>query len=185
MFIFNFKLSKSWIAKLLIVTFACISIILCIIGTIKIINEITKEKTLVESDCMPEGKVANLTEKNYTNILKTVHENIDSYVGKKICFTGYVYRVLDLQDNQFVLARDMIVNSNSQTVVVGFLCEYDEAKNFEDNTWVQVTGEIYKGDYHGDMPIIKVTDIKTVDKPSQEEYVYPPDDSYIPTSGIL
>ena len=63
--------------------------------------------------------------------------------------------------------------------------EYDEAKNFEDNTWVQVTGEIYKGNYHGDMPIIKVTDIKTVDKPSQEEYVYPPDDSYIPTAGIL
>ena len=90
-----------------------------------------------------------------------------------------------MQDNQFVLARDMIINSNSQTVVVGFLCEYDEAKNFEDNTWVQVTGEIYKGDYHGDMPIIKVTDIKTVDKPSQEEYVYPPDDSYIPTAGVL
>lgn len=137
------------------------------------------------NSCIPKNGVSLISPKNYTNILKTVHENIDSYVGKKICFTGYVYRVLDLQDNQFVLARDMIVNSNSQTVVVGFLCEYDEAKNFEDNTWVQVTGEIYKGDYHGDMPIIKVTDIKTVDKPSQEEYVYPPDDSYIPTSGLL
>lgn len=137
------------------------------------------------NSCIPKNGVFQISPKNYTNILKTVHENIDSYVGKKICFTGYVYRVLDLQDNQFVLARDMIVNSNSQTVVVGFLCEYDEAKNFEDNIWVQVTGEIYKGDYHGDMPIIKVTDIKTVDKPSQEEYVYPPDDSYIPTAGVL
>ena len=123
--------------------------------------------------------------RNYTSILKTVHENIDTYVGKKICFTGYVYRVLDLQDNQFVLARDMIVSSNSQSVVVGFLCEYDNAKDFADNSWVQVTGEIFKGDYHGDMPIIKITDIKSVDKPSQEEYVYPPDDSYIPTAGLL
>ena len=77
----------------------------------------------------------------------------------------------------------MIINSNSQTVVVGFLCEYDDAKNFPDNTWVQITGEIIKGDYHGD--IIKINNIKIVDKPSQEEYVYPPDDSYIPTSGIL
>ena len=41
------------------------------------------------------------------------HENIDDYVGKKLCFTGYVYRVLDLQDNQFVLARDMIISSIS------------------------------------------------------------------------
>ena len=65
------------------------------------------------------------------------------------------------------------------------LCEYDNAKDFSDNTWVKVTGEIYKGDYHGDMPIIKITNIQSVDKPSQEEYVYPPDDSYIPTSGIL
>lgn len=137
------------------------------------------------NSCIPQSGVSQISPKNYTNILKSVHENIDSYVGKKICFTGYVYRVLDLQDNQFVLARDMIVNSNSQTVIVGFLCEYDESKNFDDNTWVQVTGEIFKGDYHGDMPIIKITDIKSVDKPSQEEYVYPPDDSYIPTAGVL
>ena len=143
------------------------------------------DKSTRSNSCIPKNEVSQISPKNYTNVLKTVHENIDSYVGKKICFTGYVYRVLDLQDNQFVLARDMIVNSNSQTVVVGFLCEYDEAKNFEDNNWIQVTGEIYKGNYHGDMPIIKITDINAVDKPSQEEYVYPPDDSYIPTAGIL
>ena len=137
------------------------------------------------NSCIPQSGVSQISPKNYTNILKSVHENIDSYVGKKICFTGYVYRVLDLQDNQFVLARDMIVSSNSQSVVVGLLCEYDNAKDFADNSWVQVTGEIFKGDYHGDMPIIKITDIKSVDKSSQEEYVYPPDDSYIPTAGIL
>ena len=135
--------------------------------------------------CLPKNDVSQISVKNYTNVLKAVHENIDSYIGKKICFTGYVYRVLDLQNNQFVLARDMIVNSNFQTVVVGFLCEYDSAKDFTDNSWVQITSEIIKGDYHGDMPIIKITDIKIVDKPSQEEYVYPPDDSYIPTVGII
>lgn len=135
--------------------------------------------------CIPKSGISEISAKNYTNILKTVHENINDYIGKKICFTGYVYRVLDLQENQFVLARDMIINSSSQTVVVGFLCEYDNAKDFTDNTWVKIIGEIYKGNYHGDMPIIKITNIQSVDKPSQEEYVYPPDDSYIPTAGIL
>ena len=107
-----------------------------------------------------------------------------NYIGVKIHFTGYVYRVLDLKDNQFVLARDMIISSNYQAVVVGFLCEYDKAKNFNNDTWVEITGEIIKGDYHGDMPIIKITNIKKTNKPS-EEYVYPPDESYIPTEGML
>lgn len=135
--------------------------------------------------CINKNKISEISVKNYTNILKTVHESIDDYIGKKICFTGYVYRVLDLEENQFVLARDMIINSSSQTVVVGFLCEYDEAKNFADDTWVQITGEIMKGDYHGEMPIIKITNLNIVNKPLQEEYVYPPDDSYIPTAGLI
>ena len=41
-----------------------------------------------------------------------------------------------------------------------------------------------KGDYHGDMTIVKVTKINKTDKPN-EEYVYPPDESYIPTAGIV
>ena len=57
-------------------------------------------------------------------------------------------------------------------------------KDFENDTWINVTGEIVKGNYHGDMPIIKITNIEHTEKPS-EEYVYPPDDSYIPTAGIL
>ena len=53
-----------------------------------------------------------------------------------------------------------------------------------DNTWIEITGTIEKGDYHGDIPIIKVTSLKEVEKPI-DEYVYPPDDTYIPTNGIV
>lgn len=133
---------------------------------------------------MPKNKVCNISSSNYTNILKAVHENIDSYIGVKINFTGYVYRVLDLNKNQFVLARNMIVSSNFQSVVVGFLCEADNASTFENDTWVNITGKITKGNYYGDMPIIKITEIKKVDKPN-DEFVYPPDESYIPTNRII
>ena len=183
MFVFNVKVNGSKIFKYFFTGVIILLVIIMCIVMYKVFDGSNNSSNL--SCCIPKDGVSQISPKNYTNILKTVHENIDSYVGKKICFTGYVYRVLDLQDNQFVLARDMIVNSSSQTVVVGFLCQYDEAKNFENDTWVQVSGEILKGDYHGDMPIIKVTDIKVVDSPSREEYVYPPDDSYIPTTGIL
>ena len=113
------------------------------------------------------------------------HENLNEYVGIKIKFSGYVYRLIDFDENQFVLARDMIINEDgTQYVVVGFLCEYNKAKEFSDNSWVEITGEIIKGDYHGDMPIIKITEIKNTNKPN-DELVYPPDDSYIPTSDII
>ena len=78
----------------------------------------------------------------------------------------------------------MIISSDYQSVVVGFLCDYKNAKDFENNCWVEITGEVIKGDYHGDMPIVKIIDIKKTDKPN-EEFVYPPDESYIPTSGLL
>ena len=141
-------------------------------------------KTWIHTYMYTQNKVTKLTAHNYTNVLKTVHDNIDSYVGCQINFTGYVYRVMDLNENQFILARDMIIYSNFQSVVVGFLCECENAKDFEDDSWIELTGKITKGNYHGDMPIVKVTEMKKVDKPN-DEFVYPPDESYIPTSGVL
>lgn len=49
---------------------------------------------------------------------------------------------------------------------------------------LRLLGEIVKGDYHGEIPMINVTDIKQVEKPA-EEFVYPPDDTYIPTSVVF
>ena len=180
MFVFNVKVNGSKIFKFFFIGVIVVFIIILGIAMFKVFNGADKNSRL--DSCSPKSDYYEISPQNYTNVLKTVHENIDSYVGKKINFTGYVYRVSDLQENQFVLARDMLINSKSQTVVVGFLSEYDNAKDFENGTWVNISGEIIKGNYHGDMPILKVTEITVVDKPSQEEYVYPPDDSYIPTS---
>ena len=174
MFVYNIKINGEKTFKTIFIII--LILLLFIMGSVmwRFVNA-SKEKTDI---------VCDIKASNYTNILKATHENINNYVGVKIHFTGYVYRVLDLKDNQFVLARDMIISSNYQAVVVGFLCEYDKAKNFNDDTWVEITGEITKGDYHGDMPIVKITNIQETNKPS-EEYVYPPDESYIPTEGIL
>ena len=182
MFVYNVKFSGSKLFKL----FFSIMIILFIIIVSIVIYKVFSGAANSEqaSSCIPQNNINKITAKNYSNILKAVHDNIDNYVGIKINFTGYVYRVYDLKDNQFILARDMVISSDFKSVIVGFLCEYDKAKEFEDGTWIEITGEITKGDYHGDMPIVKITEIKKVDVPN-EEYVYPPDESYIPTNSIL
>ncbi len=180
MFICNFKVNGS---KLFKVFFSCITLLLIFILVFVTFKVFYGAKNNTQA-CIPQSDVSEISVNNYTNVLKTVHDDIDTYVGKKINFTGYVYRILDFKDNQFVLARNMIISSDFKYVVVGFLCESDKISEFEDGTWVNVTGEITKGDYHGDMPIILVTELNKCDKPT-DEYVYPPDDDYIPTSSWL
>lgn len=124
-----------------------------------------------------------MTTQDYTNVLKMVYENLDTYIGQKICFSGYIYRNIDFSENQFVLARDMLIEGKSEALIVGFLCSHNDAKNYEDGTWVEITGEITKGIYHGEIPIIKIMQIKQIEKPT-DEFTYPPDSTYIPTSII-
>lgn len=113
-----------------------------------------------------------------------MHNNLDSYIGKKIKFSGFIYKIYDFSEDQFVLGRNMIISSDFQTVVVGFLCQSKDIKNFSENSWVEIEGEITKGDYHGEIPIIKITKINQIQKPN-DEYVYPPDENFVPTSSII
>lgn len=182
MFIYNIKINGSKVFKIIFLGMLIIVIFILLVVGVKLFNGANLNKN--NDSFIPKNKVCKITSNNYTNILKTVHDNIDQYVGVKVNFVGYVYRVLDLNENQFVLARDMIVSSDFKSVIVGFLCEMQNAKEWKDNAWVEITGEIFKGNYHGDMPIIKITKINSVQKPN-DEYVYPPDENYIPTCNIF
>ena len=180
MFIYNVKINGKAIVKVLFVIIAILVTIYFCISAYKIYNNSFKIK-----DEINESNIMYLTVENYTNVLKAVHEDIDSYIGKKIYFSGYIYRCIDFKETEFVLARDMIISSDMQTLIVGFLCDSKKAKDFENDSWVELTGEITKGNYHGDMPIIQVKEIKQINKPLEDIYAYPPDDSYIPTSVIF
>ena len=144
----------------------------------------TVYRVIFKNNTQDSNDVYQITTNNYTNILEAVHTNLDTYIDQKIGFSGYVYRVYDFETSQFVLARDMIVSSDFQTLVVGFLCNCNDASNFKDGTWVNITGTIKKGYYHGDIPIIEVETIEETSKPT-DSFVYPPDDLYIPTSSLL
>ena len=158
-----------------------IAIIFLVVAFFKIFTASNIFKT---NDELKSSDIYQVTNTNYTNILKTVQDNIDSYIGQKVELTAYVYRVSDIESNQFILARDMIIDSNKQTLVVGFLAEYDKANKFKEKAWVQITGTIQKGTYHGDVPVIVVEKMKEIKKPS-DEFVYPPDSDFIPTSALV
>ena len=180
MFIYNVKLSGTKIFKFIFIIIILIVLIVLGITSYKIYNACNNSYNYTNSK-----EFIELNNHNYANVLKMVHEDIDTYIGQKIKFSGFIYRVYDLNQQQFVLGRNMIISSDLQTVVIGFLCEYKDAITIKDNTWVEIEGKITKGIYHGsDIPILEINSIKEIDKP-EDEYAYPPDENYISTSVIL
>lgn len=183
MYIYNIKINGGKALKIIIVLLSLFMLMVFLFSIYKIFY--TSGKFFVK-DKIEQDEIKEINADEYTNILQAVHDDLETYVGLKIKFSGYVYRVLDFEENQFVLGRDMIINSeNNQSVVVGFLCESKEIKKFENDEWVEIVGEITKGKYHNsEIPIIRVTEITKIDMP-ENIFVLPPNNTYIPTSGIL
>ena len=86
--------------------------------------------------------------------------------------SGYVFRANDFKDNQFVVARDMMVSENDYRIV-GFLCESNNIKEYENNVWIEVKGIIKLKDYHGPMPIVEVYEINKITTPNDSMVCLP------------
>lgn len=179
MFVYNFKLNAKTVSKIVLIILGLFMIVLFSIAIYKIYDG-----TVKTNDEIPIPDVQIIDSENYTNTLKTVHDNLNEYVGRKICITGYVYTLPDFSQGEFVLARDMIISSDLRTLVVGFLCKSNKLSDFKEKSWVKIVGTIDKGQYHEEIPIINVINIEKAEKPS-DEFVYPPDSSYVPTSALF
>ena len=153
MFVINFKLDYK---KILI---TCVVIALFIATIIEFAGNNTS--TVVSN---ADKYDYDLKEENYTEILKTIHDNIDGSIGKTIHMRGFVFRMPDFKENYFVCGRNTIANSEDK--VAGFLCEYDKASEILDNEWIEITGVIIKGDYNGSMPIIKIGSLNKITAPA-------------------
>ena len=138
MFIYNFKVNSNFLIKLFFIIVILFVIVLCIIATYRIFTNSFRNEEFKSEDYIPSPDVAVLTEENYTTILEAVHKDMTDYIGQKISFTGFVYRLPSLKENQFVLARKMLINNNDQYVIVGFLCYSEEASKFNDSDWINI-----------------------------------------------
>ena len=167
MFICNLKLNKNVLCRMFIVL-SLVVVFFIILYSIYVI--FFKKSQTCDSY---KNNIIDLNESNYTNILKAANENIDSYIGVKVRVIGYVYRLIDFNESQFVVARDMKLNKSSQSLIVGFLCESKNASKYSDGTWVEVVGKIKRGKLNEELAILDVISIKPVTKPNQI-FVSPP-----------
>ena len=178
MFICNVNIHKNKLLKIL--SYLLVGVLI-VTALLFVFSHLKNQNTVYVTDSTNYEEVLEIPTANYTNILKDSYENIDKYIGKKIRFSGFVHRLYDFSDNQFVLAREMftspISNNQAEVVVVGFLCEYNGVSSLKDKTWVEVEGTITKGFYQSTTPIVNVTSIKQVNCPN-DPFVNPPDGGY-------
>lgn len=169
MFICNFKIDtkKIWKVTLVILIILIVSLMIFVLS--KIFNPTKNSSDSKEND------VVEITTDSYTAFLKDCHENINDYIGKNFKITGYVYRLPDFTSRQIVIARTMIIEEN-QAVIVGMLSECSSAEKYDTGSWIEVTGEIKKGNYNGEIPILEISNIKTIKAPNNE-FVYMPENN--------
>ena len=142
-------------------------------------KEIREKSVLKRSHNLSKEELSSET--SYEQSIRP--KTFDTYIGQKISFSGYIYRINDFSDDRFVLARDMDIGNN-QTLIVGFLCSYNNVSEFDSYSWVEIEGEIAKGKYNGqEIPIINVYKLEKANKP-ENSTVPLPDDAYVPTAVI-
>ena len=97
MFIYNLKINGGIALKIIIVV---LSIFMLIVFGISIYKIFFTSGKFVVNDKITAKDITEIQTENYTNILKAVHDDPDSYIGMKINFTGYIYKVLDFKEEQ-------------------------------------------------------------------------------------
>ena len=162
MFVCNVKVN----IKKIMIGIGIIAVIIAICLELGVFSSNTKNVNIYENNVD-----YTIDDKNFTNMLKEIHENIDANVGKTVTISGFVFTMPDFKDNYFVCGRDMILSGTEK--VVGFLCNYDKASELLESEWVEVTGVIEKGFYQTDMPVIKVERIEKITAP-ENTFVDPP-----------
>lgn len=180
MFVFNVKINSSWIKKIAITGVVLLMCMVFILVGYRFYDNTSNVIVNDEVSNSNDNNYIEINSNNYTSILQDSHENVDKYVGKKVKFTGFIYRLYDFSDDEFVLAREMVISSDNHAVIVGFMCKSTDSIVPSDKVWVEIEGTIVKGEYHGERPIIKIESIKETSVPI-DEFVYPPDGSFVNT----
>lgn len=154
MFILNVKLNYK---KILIGCIICGAIIASIV-------EFGIKDNIVETNSNMNKFDYEITDKNFVDCIEKIHNNIDENVNKTIKLSGFVYTLADFKDEFFICGRYMTIDNDTQ--VAGYMCSYKGDIKLVENEWIEITGSIIKGEYNGEIPVIKVNTITKIPAPA-------------------
>lgn len=147
-----------------------------------IIDDETTIDNVTEYESVKEQEDSKLTVRDNTIIINDdsfmawvdeLFMNIGKYEGHKVEIVGSILKDGTFKQNEFIVARLLMICCAADMQPVGFLCRYDKASELEVDSWAKIKGVIKYEEVNGEeMPIIELENIENVDKP-ENEFLYP------------
>jgi putative membrane protein len=122
------------------------------------------------------NNIIKVSSKNFVSSLDEIISNCAKYEGNSIEITGFIYndKNLNLTNNQFIIARYMMVCCAADMQIVGLRCQYINIENSLDlNTWVKISGKIKNDSYESNPDPLILIDKIEIDSNPDTSYVYP------------
>ncbi|TYQ12700.1 UNVERIFIED_CONTAM: putative membrane protein [Acetivibrio alkalicellulosi] len=136
-------------------------------------KNISERKKLREEDIIRDDGTILMNDDSFMYWYEELYINQKRYIGREIEVIGFVFRMDDFNQSEFVPARFMMVCCAADMQPGGFLSRYENASQFADNSWVKVVGTIEQTVFRNQsMPVIIAHTVEQVEKPEME-YVYP------------
>ncbi len=154
MFVLNIKLDHK---KIIIICIVCAIIIATVF-------ELCTKNDYIEVNSSIDDFSYTVTDENFISTLSNIHNNIDDNIGKSIKVSGFVYTLPDFNDNFFICGRYTV--DEEETKVAGYMCSLDKEISLEENEWIEIEGKIIKGNYNGEIPVIKVEKLTKIVAPA-------------------
>jgi uncharacterized repeat protein (TIGR03943 family) len=116
--------------------------------------------------------VIQIPEEFFIEALTSIDLYLDSFVGKEMELTGFIFRNEFMSSNQLVVARFAMQCCAADAEPYGILINFDRASSYKEDEWITVTGTINKTVFN-DFEILQL-DIKKVERAKQpgSPYVY-------------
>jgi putative membrane protein len=92
--------------------------------------------------------------------------------GLPVKVSGFVYREPGMAANQFMVARFTLSCCVADALAIGLPVQVDNAAEFADGAWVEITGSLEAGQFTGELlPIIRPTTVEPIEAPANP-YLY-------------
>lgn len=136
------------------------------------IKKMFEEQDLVRKKAMLKSDVIRVNDGNFISVTRVLDQWKEEFVGKKIEYSGFVYREPDFEEDQFVIARFGISCCAADASVYGTIASTGEGKLLQNDEWVKVSGTLSTTTYQDvEIPLIVIEKLTKIKQPN-DPYVY-------------
>ncbi|MGG5372879.1 TIGR03943 family putative permease subunit [Enterococcus sp. AZ196] len=115
-----------------------------------------------------------ITDENYLEMMELIYNYPNSFVGKKVSFSGFVYEANKNNQKYDFLFRFGIIHCVADSGVFGLMTKLPEHLTVKNNQWLHVEGILtldFFEPFDRQIPSVEVSSVQTVSAP-KNQYVY-------------